>query len=845
MMLRIWRRAFFLILIAWAPLAAAVKRVVIIKIDGLPETVLERELARIDPATHKSTLPWMNLIFAQGGTRIDNFYVRGISLSTPSWSLLDTGQHMQIRGNAEFDRYTGRVYDYMNFFPFYVGYARMHKVDMPGVEVLDEAKIPLLIDRFPYPAVFQSFELYQRGVHWKTLEDAIPHHFSHGIRELLDEWTLGFELASSVEEQTELDLIAKLHDPSVQYLDYYTGDFDHVAHATSDAGAQRLVLQRIDALIGRIWTAIQTSPLAAQTMLVAVSDHGMNTQPGLYSQGYDLLHFFGSRAGGAHHVLTNRHPLDEFKLRGLDPFVSEVVTPSEDSLYLKGEADDYPTALLDLDGNERAAVYLRKSAFNTLQILAQEINRSGIDPAVRRAAIAGFLRVIDEHRKQWQTTVQQISGELDALRRAMEQQRAKIELEPKKWTQQQRDEGLDKASRRLTVQLDAWREQERTYSAYVHALSKLLTLEPDDFDRKKIAASDLIPRRVMGDFNSVYDLQNYVAGPAVGGLVLAPDGSLDFARSFERVDYPPILASLSVRNNVQQAVGSHPIDFLAMPIPKAAFDFAPAEAPTGDPIWLYASEEKQALILARGGELRYMPIRELRQDSDGGAVYYQPAEFAPGFPLHLFEDENLAVGGDRKAWLNSWHSELDWLRATHRTTYSDAITSLHEQFLPPLLPRHTDTADAALVAHFARLRRRLAEPDFLIFANDHWNFNVRNFNPGGNHGSFLRASTHAILLFAGGADTGIPRHLQVEEPYDSLSFVPTILDLMGMQADAANLPGRPIEELLPTDPPNTSRHSSNAAHTVRCSATTPEQAAQALICRSNSDAVLESNLPAQ
>ena len=47
-------------------------------------------------------------------------------------------------------------------------------------------------------------------------------------------------------------------------------------------------------------------------------------------------------------------------------------------------------------------------------------------------------------------------------------------------------------------------------------------------------------------------------------------------------------------------------------------------------------------------------------------------------------------------------------------------------------------------------------------------------------------------------DTGIPRHRQIEEPYDSLSFVPTILDLMGMHVDAAKLPGRPINEVLQT-----------------------------------------------
>jgi hypothetical protein len=554
-------------------------------------------------------------------------------------------------------------------------------------------------------------------------------------------------------------------------------------------------------LIGRIWTAIQATPLAAQTVLVAVSDHGMNTDPGLYSQGYNLLRFFNSRTGGAHHVMTNRHPLDEFKLRGLDPFVSEVVTSSDESLYLKGEGNDYPTALLDPDGNERASVYLRNSALNTLHILLKEINGSGIDPSIRRAAIAAFLHVIDGHRLEWQITLQQISEELSALRRAMERQRARVESEPKKWTQQQRDAGLDRAARRVAVQLDSWRDQDRTYSAYARALSKLLTLEPNDFDRHRLAAEDLIPERAMGDPNSVYDLENYVVGPAPGGSVLAADGSLDFARSFERIDYAPLLTGLSVRNNVQAAVGSHPVDFLAMSIPKAAFSFPAGDAPTEDPIWLYASDDKQALILCRGSELRYLPVRGLHQDA-GGSVHFERAALAPGLPLRMFEDDNLAVPqGDREAWLNSWHSEPDWFHATHQTAYSNGIIALHEQFLPPMIA-HSEDPDTALLARFNQRRRRLAEPDFLIFANDHWNFNVRNFNPGGNHGSFLRASTHAILLFAGGADTGIPRHQEVQKPYDSLSFVPTILDLIGMHAEAVKLPGCPIEEVLPRESPN-------------------------------------------
>jgi hypothetical protein len=34
------------------------------------------------------------------------------------------------------------------------------------------------------------------------------------------------------------------------------------------------------------------------------------------------------------------------------------------------------------------------------------------------------------------------------------------------------------------------------------------------------------------------------------------------------------------------------------------------------------------------------------------------------------------------------------------------------------------------------------------------------------------------------------------EPYDSLSFVPSILELMGKNKDAQELPGRPIRELF-------------------------------------------------
>src|SRR5207244_8317442 len=141
------------------------------------------------------------------------------------------------------------------------------------------------------------------------------------------------------------------------------------------------------------------------------------------------------------------------------------------------------------------------------------------------------------------------------------------------------------------------------------------------------------------------------------------------------------------------------------------------------------------------------------------------------------------------------HSEREWFEATHATQYSNAVISLHEQFRhwePVELPAGA-SEDAGLLRRLEERRRRLVEPDLLIFASNHWNFNVRGFNPGGNHGSLLRLSTHSVLLISGGKDTGIPRGLRVATPYDSLSFVPTILALMGKPEPA--LPGPVIAGL--------------------------------------------------
>jgi hypothetical protein len=689
------------------PIAAA-KRVVVIKLDGLPGWYVDKALQTKDPETGKSRAPWIDHIFDKNGVRFMNFYTRGVSLSVPAWQILDTGLPAQIHGNAEFDRYTSHVYDYLNFFPFYVDYSRGKMADMPSVEVIDEAGLPMLLDRFAPNERLQSYQLNQRGLRLKALPRALKARFM-GVapRQLMDEWQAGFfSLGRGVFEQMEKDLIARLQDPQTRYLDYFSGDFDHQTHLTMDAFSQTSVFEKIDRQIGRIWEAIRRSPLGDETVLAVVSDHGMNTTEGVISQGYSLVNYFTSAEGGGHHVVTNRHVLQEYKLIGLDPWVYRVTTESEFSPYLQGKHKQYPTVLLDLDGNERASVYFRNNHLNRLHMaLAQ-----------RRDALA--LSIVDSQRTRWKEALSNLRPEIARLRKLLADTPEPLQVKS--------DE-----DRRVSSHRHTWNQFAERYETYAKSLERLLALDAASLHARRFKIEELIPPGAMGELNSPADLQDYA-------VELRSDGT------FRTINYLAALPALRTRNVVQKELSPYPVDFVAM------------EESPGGPILLYAGPDRRVRLL---------------RDSESGTLRYAPVDgWKEGLPLRILEDPEFRAG---KEWLEQPHNETEWLRATHRTKYSNAVPGLAEQFNRP-----------------STKQRALARADLLILANDHWNFNVRSFNPGGNHGSFFRISTHSTLMFWGGAKTGVGKGLRVEEPYDSLVFVPTVLKALGMPH--SDLPGKAV-----------------------------------------------------
>jgi hypothetical protein len=803
-----------------ATAAAQTKRLVVIKCDGLPYDLVDRFVKQKDNDTGKSVLPWIDHIFYQRGSRLSSFYVRGMSLSAPSWSLLETGQHLQIKGNVEFDRYTLHSYDYLNFFPVYVAAIVGGRIDMPGVEVLDSLGLPMLPDAFGHDGRYMTASLYQRGVRYSTLQGGLQNRFNKAPKELFDEWTMGFEMRSALRDELVRELIRKLANPKIRYLDLMLMDFDHIAHHNNDLQSQLAVLKQMDSIIGQIWTAIQQTSLADETGLVIVSDHGFNTDPQIYSQGYNLVKLLGSRAGGGHHVITKRRLMLDYSIKGVNPLVPLITTTTPDTYYLKGESTTYPTAMLDFDGNERASLHLRDSDLNVLHILLQQMQRRDLSEPLEKAAGDAFFSVIERRRADWQQDLNELKRELNALSRAIEEQRKLWESQPKKFTKEQQNDGVDDAAKRIFIQLDRWQREQKEYIEYAATLENLLKLSAEAFSPGQIKIPSVIPKQAMGDRNTLYELQNYVVGLGANGLVLNADRSLNMERSFDRIDYFSLLQGVTVRNNVQRGITNRPIDIIATRLSRElVLPLIEDKQIDDDVIWVSGGANRQALILSRreaDGQLslRYLPISNLTQDANG-QVHFQSISWQADLPLRIFEDPNLNIpSADRTGWLSQWHSDTEWLDALHRTQYSNGLVGLHEE-----LARHwiesLSSSDPKLseqertMRDFARRKRELVEPDMLIVAHNHWNFDVRGFNPGGNHGSFFRISTHSVFMIAGGQNTSVPRALDITAPYDSLSFVPTLLALTGELRDDNNpsptlrekgfthFPGRIVKELLP------------------------------------------------
>jgi hypothetical protein len=262
----------------------------------------------------------------------------------------------------------------------------------------------------------------------------------------------------------------------------------------------------------------------------------MNNVPGILSQTFSLPDLFNSAAGGAHHVVTDRYQLSDYKIRALNPLVHRVITPSASSFYLAGQASQYPTAWLDIDGNERAAVHFRNSDLNKIHILLLELAKPDLPPNLRQAAAAYLRETIDCHRAAWTRIVNGLDQEMAALKQLIEERTELSEQQPKKWTPEQIAAGDDKAAHRFGDQLQTWEREYTSYCGYAAHLRALLALNLDANRPFRENIRSLVPELWLGDNNTIRDLQHYVVGPsAADWRLMPPAASIPGARSATRI----------------------------------------------------------------------------------------------------------------------------------------------------------------------------------------------------------------------------------------------------------------------------------------------------------------------
>ncbi len=173
-------------------------------------------------------------------------------------------------------------------------------------------------------------------------------------------------------------------------------------------------------------------------------------------------------------------------------------------------------------------------------------------------------------------------------------------------------------------------------------------------------------------------------------------------------------------------------------------------------------------------------MQNLKQDENGRGIR---SRSSLGGPVYLYTSLKIPSLSYRKAltradWLSDWHTEREWFEAIHKCRYSNGVIGVTEELSPIQDNVPGPNGISPILLRFERRRRELVQADFHVFAADHWNFNTRFPNPGGNHGSFLRISTHSVWMLAG---AGVPVRT-IEEPYDSLNFASTLLDLLKLPA---------------------------------------------------------------
>ncbi len=768
-------------------------RLVLIKVDGLPgpllEAVLDPDGAEADrlPAPHlfrqacararqisgrSMLLPNIHHYFVERGLRACRVDSATLTLSVPSWSLIDTGQPSLVKTNAYFNRFDGRLLNYLDQLRQSITLLTNGAGRSAALAPLDLVGIPIVTDAFAPSRVWSSLQPLTRQPPTEQLA-ALGRHLLSGKNRGFDWWKAARrQLArmaygepypeiydASLAELAAARLLPG--SPAVDCVSLLLPAIDHQFHTDPEYGNLLARLMRLDAWIGSILQAASRGPRGPRTLAVLLSDHGSRFDPVHFNHSFPINRWLRESQFGSHNVVS---PVAE-------DFSHAFTVPSSgvdfNRLYesaaspygkrIPGGESGYATAFTANNGNARFSAFLRHTDLNRLHLLLLEAKRCRRSPAALRAIAAAYREVLAGCRT-W------LAAEVREARRA---ERALLELVARLGLESRGPRGEE--ARRL-------QSQERRIRAVRTALEALLQTDREeegwlDWARRDFEISRLIPKGYLGPPNTLAGLRRYAVG-WVRPPVLRWTGA-DEPLAF--LDYPELLTSFQAAS--ASSYGSrYPFSFFAASMAPPSLGRA-ARSDIVQAIWIrHAASGRELLLLeAEGGEI------SLENLSGEGWQEQLEAEEKKGV------DSPWTLAG-RAGLYGRWMTPARWSEELSNSRWGPAPAILADICRPNWRKFAERTAlSRRFLPEEAELRREVIAfdfsrqvPDFHVWTADGWNVNSNSHTPGGMHGGLDRLETRLVCLFWGGSELGLRRGERLDEPYSSLDILPTVLDALGM-----------------------------------------------------------------
>ena len=170
---------------------------------------------------------------------------------------------------------------------------------------------------------------------------------------------------------------------------------------------------------------------------------------------------------------------------------------------------------------------------------------------------------------------------------------------------------------------------------------------------------------------------------------------------------------------------------------------------------------------------RYTPVDRV-QPLESGEVTYRVLLHPQRDPLGLLNHYPTDA-------LRSYYDERIWLNLTLHTRYPDSVVTLtrHMLWQQNLVEREREFA-----------------PDLVVTARSNWYFGIHETS-GSAHGYPLFDSMRASFFISG---PNVRRGARIERPCRLVDLTPTILDMLGIAADADQLDGTPIRGCYESSP---------------------------------------------